>query len=108
MNGIVEQVRRRLEEARARVGIKPILRGQTEPLIGGGRVIEQVKARTEEITRRLAERRPNIIPKVAEQLKGWKLGEKVKMIVETPSEAKPETPRVTETETKKGGFVLRH
>jgi len=71
---VVEKVRSRIQEIRAR---RPkLLRGQ-EMVVGGGALIERTRQRVEQITARIKERKPMIVPKIKE----WKPGERIRELL---------------------------
>jgi len=70
----LERVRSKIQEIRAR---RPIL-GQTRgQVIGGGALIERTRQRIDQITARIKERKPMIIPKIKE----WKPGSRIREIL---------------------------
>ncbi len=73
--GVVERVRSRIQEIRAR---RPLL-GQTrgQQVIGGGALIEKTRQRLDQITARIKERKPLIVPKIKE----WKPGSRIREIL---------------------------
>ena len=83
---VIERVRSRIQEIRAR---RPLL-GQTrgQQVIGGGALIERTRQRLDQITARIKERKPLIVPKIKE----WKPGSRIRemdrpgMSVETEPE----------------------
>lgn len=96
LGNIGQNLRNRLEQVRTKIGMRQpmLLRGQTTGAIGQGKIIENVRARANQLLEKIRERKPNIIPKATESLKGWKLGERVKVLVEG------ETPPTGKTSTK--------
>ena len=69
--GVVERVRSRIQEIRAR---RPLLGQQ---VIGGGALIEKTRQRLDQITARIKERKPLIVPKIKE----WKPGSRIREIL---------------------------
>ena len=116
MNGlnignIGQEIRNRIEQVRARVGMRQpvLLRGQIGGgNIGQGKIIDQIRSRANQLVEKVRERKPNIIPKATEALKGWKLGERVKVLVEGEGTI-PSRPTTTKTrpETPRTGYSLR-
>ena len=71
--GVISRVRSRIQEIRARR-----LLGQTRgQVIGGGALIERTRQRLDEITAKIKERKPLIIPKIKE----WKPGSRIREIL---------------------------
>jgi len=71
----VERIRSRIQEIRAR---RPVLAGQTRgQIVGGGALIEKARRRAEQLTARIRERKPQIIPKIKE----WKPGARIQEIL---------------------------
>jgi len=73
---VVERVRSRIQEIRAR---RPVLgqrqtRGQ---VVGGGALIERARQRVESVTARIKERKPELVPKIRE----WKPGARIKELL---------------------------
>lgn len=99
---MVEEVRKRLEGARAKVaertggvlGGTAFLRGQQAPMVGGGKVVQNVRQRVDQALERLRARKPNMIPTFGKNIQQWKLGERVKMLVE-PKAGTPPTGKAT-------------
>jgi len=73
--GVIDRVRSRIQQIRAR---RPLL-GQTrgQQVIGGGALIERTRQRLDQITARIKERKPMIIPKIKE----WKPGSRIREIL---------------------------
>ena len=71
---VVERVRSRIQEIRAR---RPLLRQTRGQVIGGGALIERTRQRLDEITARIKERKPLIVPKIKE----WKPGSRIREIL---------------------------
>ena len=73
---VVERVRSRIQEIRAR---RPKLLGQStqKQIVGGGALIEKTRRRVEQITARIKERKPMIVPKIKE----WKPGERIRELL---------------------------
>ena len=71
---VVERVRSRIQEIRARRSLLGQTRGQ---VIGGGALIERTRQRLDEITARIKERKPLIVPKIKE----WKPGSRIREIL---------------------------
>jgi len=74
---VVEKVRTKIQEIRAR---RPKLLAQRQTrgqVIGGGALIERARQRVETLTARIKERKPQLIPKVKE----WKPGERIREVL---------------------------
>ena len=71
---VVERVRARIQEIRAR---RPLLGHTRGQVIGGGALIERTRQRLDEITAKIKERKPLIIPKIKE----WKPGSRIREIL---------------------------
>jgi uncharacterized coiled-coil protein SlyX len=95
---LIETLRRRLEELRERLRV-PVIRGQSEIVIGKGAMIERARKTLDEITARVKERKPAIIPAVTEAISKWKPGARIKEIL--PAAGGTETPSQSE------GYKLR-
>ena len=73
--GVIDRVRSRIQQIRARRSLLGQTRGQQ--VIGGGALIERTRQRLDQITARIKERKPMIIPKIKE----WKPGSRIREIL---------------------------
>jgi hypothetical protein len=103
---LIDLLRKRMEELREALRIRRPLAGQTISLrestplrgevlggvIGKGKVIEQVSKTLDELTARIKERKPEILPTVIERIEKWRPGTRVKELV-------PKVPTATTTTT---------
>jgi len=103
----LEEVRKRIRESveriRARVpilgeggilsGKSGLLRGQKEPLIGGGKLITTAEETLKKISEKALELRPKIIPTVMEKIKTFEPGRRITEFIPAPTGG--ETPKET-------------
>jgi len=77
------RVMERVAQVRGRVGMRGMAGQQV--MVGKGALIEQARRRADEIARRLAERRPGIIPMVKEFKPGQRVRQFFPAITDNPN-----------------------
>lgn len=102
---IIEEVRKnileRVEKIRGRIGmlgeskeIPSLLRGQVQ--VGGGKILEKAMSRVDQVTARISQIRPNILPQVVERLKTYEPGKRVMQLLPgAPAALPPPSPPVS-------------